>query len=809
MNIYSLNPALSLKNIIPEGIYSDSENFVLFLKAYYEWMHTSTFSVYDVSGTFVQGETLTGQTSAATAVVKQVNENEIIVSVSNSIPFERYETITGSTSSATAKINSITDNVLRQSANLINYRDLSLSIDKFSDYLKDELYAGVPSSYSGDKRFLGKKFRDFYKSKGQQQAYTFLMKVLYDQDVEIIYPGEEILKVSDGTYSRAQILRAEIIGDVGSNRIFDFLFKTIRGRTSNAIAKVTDIKKTNIGTFTVAEMQVSFVSGEFLPDEVIYDIDDLTPTPLETTLYGMVSGYTVSNGGSGYETGDYLTATGDGEEASLKISEIYTSGIDAIKINAVGYGYRLGTMASVNNATTGGSNLAIKVTGISNTYTVTSGANTYTLGEISRIDVVNRGEDYYSEPTIVLKDQTIYNLGLLTDKLITISASGNNYTVGDWLSFSSTYGAGANGVIASVVEANTDSNIFFEDGSTLISEQNYDTLKYEFWLGQGAISRVLLTNYGAGYAANNLPTVTINTSTGANGALIVTGLQGGSANIQVDTANNYGGIGSIKLIEPVNLGVNFTSANVDATLLGNGDAVITPIISGIATTTGIYTSDRGKLDYGKIQDSYYYQDYSYVIKSGIELTKYKNVLKKLIHPIGLEVFGEISIVNNINLSMGSDSVVTLDAVSTIITTIVNNLEVTMTKVVDFIVDPLYAYYQYVPIDDKPGFSNSIANSYISAYQFFNFNSQYGESIYYEVVKNTPIPGTVSFEYSNKTVIGSGTTFTEYFSSGNDIIIDNNRLKVDTVYGDTLLTVVVSPTNGAVISGANAYYIGLP
>lgn len=44
----------------------------------------------------------------------------------------------------------------------------------------------------------------------------------------------------------------------------------------------------------------------------------------------------------------------------------------------------------------------------------------------------------------------------------------------------------------------------------------------------------------------------------------------------------------------------------------------------------------------KIQDSYYYQAYSYVIKSGQPLSKYKNLLVSLTHPAGTRVFAEFS-----------------------------------------------------------------------------------------------------------------------------------------------------------------------
>lgn len=46
------------------------------------------------------------------------------------------------------------------------------------------------------------------------------------------------------------------------------------------------------------------------------------------------------------------------------------------------------------------------------------------------------------------------------------------------------------------------------------------------------------------------------------------------------------------------------------------------------------------LNFGRIQDSFWYQDYSYLIRAGITGAPYAESLKNLIHPVGLMVFYE-------------------------------------------------------------------------------------------------------------------------------------------------------------------------
>lgn len=663
MNIQKLNAALRLRNIIPPGIYDNSENFVEFLKAYYEWLHTSTFEIYDISGTFVAGEYIVGDISKSTGKIVQIKTGKLIVFIESSLPFQRSESFTGQTSGATAKLDVLTDNISRTAANLVDYRDLEKSVDKFADYLKFELYQSIPNEISGDKFLLTKKIKDFYQSKSQESAYRYLFKSLFNQEIEILYPGEDIIRVSDGKFVKTKVLRAVV-----NANIFDFLFKTVRGTTSNAIANVVDIKLIYIGSIQVAEMTLSLVSGTFVSGETIVDVLD---SGTSTTLYGVISGFTINNPGTGYAEGDVLDVVGDGQSAIVSVESVYKSPIDRLKINAFGQGYRLDTYATVNNTGTNGSGLSIKITGIEDTYTVTDGATNYTVGRVSDIRIVNKGYGYNDIPTITLVDTTIRNLGLLHENLFQIVNSGNNYTVGDWLTFTSAYGANANAIISSVVES--DVTLLLENDSTILLEDS-SYLKNENATLIGPINKVKVTNYGSGYAANSLPTITINTPTGSNGNIIVLGLQGTGANVEVDSANNTGGIGAIRSISITDFGADYTTATVDASLVGNGDANVTPIISGIGISSGQFINDDGKIDYKKIQDSYYYQDFSYVIRSGIEISTYKDIVKKIIHPAGLEFFGEIRIVSEFEVTMDAVSEINLEHVGAWIFTFINQIQ---------------------------------------------------------------------------------------------------------------------------------------
>ncbi len=90
---------------------------------------------------------------------------------------------------------------------------------------------------------------------------------------------------------------------------------------------------------------------------------------------------------------------------------------------------------------------------------------------------------------------------------------------------------------------------------------------------------------------------------------------------------------------------------------GSNYAVLSEIAQGalsttigtVGTTAGQFNNDKGKISESlmRIQDSYYYQDFSYVVKVGAAIADWRAEIKKAVHPAGFAMFGEVSITNKV------------------------------------------------------------------------------------------------------------------------------------------------------------------
>ena len=107
-----------------------------------------------------------------------------------------------------------------------------------------------------------------------------------------------------------------------------------------------------------------------------------------------------------------------------------------------------------------------------------------------------------------------------------------------------------------------------------------------------------------------------------------------------------GATGAILRISVRDPGTNYLIPPIpDFSESANGTgATADVLLDSIFTADGFFGNNDGKLSSNKvIQDSFFYQDYSYVLKTEVTIDNWLGTVKKVIHPAGLKVFGEVTI----------------------------------------------------------------------------------------------------------------------------------------------------------------------
>lgn len=129
---------------------------------------------------------------------------------------------------------------------------------------------------------------------------------------------------------------------------------------------------------------------------------------------------------------------------------------------------------------------------------------------------------------------------------------------------------------------------------------------------------------------------------------------GQKAEAEVSQVSSTGKILKIKIN---NFGVNYSiSPTISVTSVKGSGFSGTANIGTICNYEGYYSNNDGKLSSNKVlQDNHYYQNFSYVLKTEVVISRYRDIIKKLIHPAGLAFFGQVLIKRCIEGDMKANS----------------------------------------------------------------------------------------------------------------------------------------------------------
>ena len=373
--------------LVPE----DDVNFEYF--AYEDGDRLQLESVRDTAGNanlqFIIGETVTGNTSGATAVITGTKGNTCaFIKPTNEAVFQFGEKITGSSSRAYSTLaNAILAGTFEEGA-IESFRDrgpiaatrelpLMQDIDYTNEGMideawKKEFYTNVPKKSVTDRRLLLKRMRDVYRAKGNQTSFQWLFRAIYaKEDLEFYYPKEDVMRLSDGRWTLDKTIK--IKADTANN-LATFTGKRITGAQSRATAVVESQITSAVGALQITEMYLSDITdgtnptdgitGGFRVNEGITSEADIDGVIASANTVGIVQTVDVTVGGTNYAIGDEVTITGGGgQDAKGRVASIADSVVEGIDIIDSGDGYSVGdTVKFIDEGTgaTSGASAQIK-----------------------------------------------------------------------------------------------------------------------------------------------------------------------------------------------------------------------------------------------------------------------------------------------------------------------------------------------------------------------------------------------------------------------------------------------------------------
>ena len=175
--------------------------------------------------------------------------------------------------------------------------------------------------------------------------------MLFDDEAELFYPRDNMLRVSESTWSENSFMR--IIENTGSN-FTELQNQTITGSTSGASILIENVTKFTEDGVQYAQLQVALDSldGTFTIGETVTGASSVSDVSMSGTVQELLTGATIDAGGQYYEVNDSVTVSGGNGQGELIVKQVGSGSIDEIIIDDAGSGYAVGDSLIFNNSLT-------------------------------------------------------------------------------------------------------------------------------------------------------------------------------------------------------------------------------------------------------------------------------------------------------------------------------------------------------------------------------------------------------------------------------------------------------------------------
>ena len=301
---------------------------------------------------FVNGETITGLISGATATILVEDSRNKYLYITGQQLFQTGEIVTGTTSGSTATIDEYRGNPIQNIQQMLEYANVDNTLFDFLDQMRDSFMEAIPNNLADgiDKRNLIKNIKDLYAAKGTSEGHKLFMRLLLGEEGSIFYPNIYMMKPSAGEWGQKITIRVTPIGVVsGEELVNQIITGGTSGATATVISSLTTQQSNTSATFndSVTILEIVPIDGTFTETEIITGISSTRDVNITFTVQSFVTSTTVTNDGILHTDQEVVTVEAVGNEnASIIVDGITGGSVSEVIVDDVGTLYEEGDIVT-------------------------------------------------------------------------------------------------------------------------------------------------------------------------------------------------------------------------------------------------------------------------------------------------------------------------------------------------------------------------------------------------------------------------------------------------------------------------------
>ena len=239
---------------------------------------------------------------------------------------------------------------------LRDYRDIDNTLQEFITHFQYEYLNNLPANLIVNKPLLVKHILDLYRAKGTRRGIALLFRILFNEDVEIYLPGNDVFRASAAQWVQPSYI--ELSDCPFLNNLVGCSIYSLNGGAT-AIVESFNIVRTSNKVINI--LYLSNVNGAFLYGDTILSNDYHYDLSFAPRIVGSLSSVTIENGGTFFNVGDIVSIEGSGSGALGRVASTTSeNGKVTFTLNKGGFGFTTGAQIQVIN-TQGGAGASFTV----------------------------------------------------------------------------------------------------------------------------------------------------------------------------------------------------------------------------------------------------------------------------------------------------------------------------------------------------------------------------------------------------------------------------------------------------------------
>lgn len=221
------------------------------------------------------------------------------------------------------------------SIDILSQFDIDETSTNYLNYFKKTYLNNFPFETSTSKEFMVKHIMDYYRSKGSIESTKLLIRLLFNEDANVYYPSNDILKPSESNWHEPRYIEI-----TRTEKNSTFLYKKVVGSASSSSGIVEGIVTKRVNGKFIDVLYLSNIRGNFQYGEKITSDGNLHNSPV---IVGSLTDITIENGGANNKVGDVFNVISvDGVGGKARVTEIEDKvGRVNFKIEDGGTGYTI------------------------------------------------------------------------------------------------------------------------------------------------------------------------------------------------------------------------------------------------------------------------------------------------------------------------------------------------------------------------------------------------------------------------------------------------------------------------------------